>query len=419
MTQQLVGGVFEIDTSAKYSIDSTANGWLASSFKWVTKCEYARKQPYTMVLRTDDINSDISLVDITSFTIRVMHRAPENIHLEPGVDTISVQWDPSTCGKPAGYYVYRRIDSFNYTLDSCTTGLPAYTGYKKIATVPGGSSDHYKDDDNRQGLVPGYNYCYRVTAYYNDGDESVPSEEACTTLIAGTPPILQVSVDKDDSANGQIDLAWAVPLNVDTVLTGPFQYVVKRMKPGETGFTTIATIDSPDLRDTTYSDMGINTLVYPYTYSVVLYYRDNGNWTEYPGSETATSQYINIYGADNQLTLVMKKRSPWLNLQYNVFRRTGNSGVLDSIGTTNKSEYVDSMLTNNMSYTYRTIGIGKRPLYGREYFVRNISHLASGMPVDTVPPCPPDLTVTSECDSSLAFNYLTWDFTPDSCKNKE
>ena len=416
MKQYMVGGPFEVQDPATFEVDSSGYGWIASHFHWITTCDHARKQPYNVVLKTEDVNDDIILVDITSFTINILHRPPENLQLLPGVDTIRLEWEPTTCGSAAGYKIYRRLGGFNYTPDSCETGVPEYTGYELIDYVFGGSKGSYTDDNLGNGLVPGYDYCYRITAFYQDGAESISSVEACTTLVAGTPPILRVSVENDGETNGVIDLAWAVPLELDTLTyDGPYRYEVRRMIPGETGFTPVAIVPSDDLRDTTYTDSGINTLVYPYTYSVVLFEEENSTWREVPGAETATSQYIDIKSTDNTLILNMKKRTPWLNTQYEVFRQNLNNDIFESIGTTTESVFTDTGLKNGQEYTYRSIGDGVRPLYETQYYTHNKSHLASGIPVDTIPPCAPDLHVESECDSSLAFNYLTWTSPADSC----
>jgi gliding motility-associated-like protein len=415
MTQDMVGGAFEVSSPALFDIDSSGYGWISSHFKWKTNCSHARKQPYNTVLKTEDVNDDINLVDITSFSITVLHKAPDNLSASPGTDSIRIDWNQSNCGHASGYNIYRRFGSQVYTPDSCETGVPEYTGYVLLDHVADGTTTYYRDDNLGQGLVPGHDYCYRITATYEDGAESISSEETCAVLVPGTPPILRVSVLADDEIAGQIDLTWAMPHSIDTIDDGPYRYEVLRMAPGESIFSSVATIPTPDLSDTTYLDSGINTMIFPYTYSVILYYQDeNNDWIALPGNETATSQYIDIAASDNELNLNMKKRSPWLNELYEVYRQN-SSGVFNLISTTPESTYRDIGLKNNSIYTYRTIGQGVRPLYGVNYHVSNISHLASGMPVDTIPPCNVDLLVTSDCDSLEGFNYITWEPPIDTC----
>ncbi|MBN1598133.1 MAG: gliding motility-associated C-terminal domain-containing protein [Bacteroidales bacterium] len=422
MTQEMVGGPFETLNPAVFEVDSANPGNIYSHFSWHTECLHARNQPYNVVLKTEDTNDDIHLVDIKSFNIKVLHRAPENLRLSSGVDTIRLDWDVTTCGNAAGYDIYRRKGGYDYQRDSCETGVPTYTGYKLIGKTTGGNINYFVDDDNGNGLVPGFDYCYRITAYYNDGAESISSDEMCTTLISGNPAILKISVISDDENDGEIELAWAVPHDADTLGDGRFRYQILRADPNEEILQSIAFIDSPDLTDTTYIDEGINTLVFPYTYSVVLQYSEEDAWYSVPGNEIATSQYITIDGTDNTLTLYMKKRSPWFNYRYDIYRQNNNSPVFDSVGTTDEQDYTDTGLRNNVEYTYRTIGFGMRPLYNTEYYIQNRSHLATGTPVDTVPPCSPVLIVTSECDSvpeEGGYNYLSWSWPDDSCSNED
>jgi gliding motility-associated-like protein len=416
--QTMTGGPFEVTNPAAFKTDTSYRGYIQSTFRWITNCKNARQQPYYLVLKSKDVNTDIQFVDLTSFSIKVLHPAPENLKALPGMDTIRLEWDIPGCVHPAGYKIYRSLDPYDYVPDSCETGVPEYTGFSLLDVVPDGNKNWYKDDNKGNGLVPGYDYCYMVTAIYGDGAESQASSETCTTLVSGTPPILKVSVESDNETNGEIDLAWAVPKDLDTNIHGPYRYEVLRKGPLESVYSTITVIQTIDLKDTTYIDSGINTLIFPYTYSVVLDYEQDGLWYQLSGNEFATSQYIDISSSDNELTLNMKKRSPWLNTQYDIYRQNEEPGTFNLAGSTAQSVFHDTLLVNNRKYTYRSVGHGKRPLYNTNYFTENKSHIASGMPIDTVPPGPPDLFVTSECETMEGVNYLTWK-KPDSCLHDE
>lgn len=418
IVQTINGGPFEVANTAVFTLDSAGMGYATSTFKWVTNCKNARKQPYYVILKSEDRNNDIQLVDIKSFAIKVLHPPVENLTATPGYDSIRIDWSIPACIAPSGYKIYRSLNPYGYVPDSCEFGVPQYTGFSLHDVVKGANTNKYKDDNKGEGLVPGYDYCYMVTAYYDDGSESVASAEVCTTLVAGTPPILKVSVSSDDENNGAIELAWAMPAGIDTISDGPYRYILVRRAPGESDFITIDTIPTLDLTDTTYTDFGINTLVYPYTYSVILYYEEGGTWYQLPGNEYASSQYIEIEASDNLLTLNMRKRTPWLNTRYDVFRKLNSSDPFDNIGYTNESTYRDSLLVNNIEYTYRTIGFGQRPLFGIEYQIENISHITSAIPIDTIPPCPPELIVTSDCEGNGVVDSLTWS-APDSCIDDE
>ncbi len=418
LNQSLVGGPFEVTNPAVYSIDSSGYGWINSHFQWITHCSHARQQPYTLVLKTEDITNDINLVSVTSFTIRVLHLPPTGLETHPGSDTIRLEWTPSNCGTPAGYRIYRRTDSTQYLPEACETGVPARTGFVLIDQVEGATARSYTDNNGGSGLVPGFEYCYRITAYYNDGAESISSEEICSHLEPGNPPLLRVSVAADDETAGQIELAWAVPRGDDIMDDGPYRYEILRMAPGETTLRPIFTQQaSPNLFDTTFTDRSINTRIYPYTYSVILQYEEGGTWHNAPGNEMATSQYISTAGADNTVTLTMKKRAPWLNQPYEMYRAATDSFM--HIGSTLNATYTDRNLRNNTTYTYRSVAKSVRPLYGMNFTMENTSHLASEMPVDTLSPCDVELYVRSDCDSVRGFNLLSWQRASDSCSNQD
>jgi gliding motility-associated-like protein len=407
IVQEMVGPPI-YDKNATFEFIEGGAGYSTSKFTWITNCTDARQQPYTMVLKSEDNVSDISLVDITSFFIKVLPNAPENLLAKPGSDSIRIEWDVSTCGYPIGYKVYRRIDPYNFIAGYCENGVPSYTGYQLIGTVYKRENNFFTDDANGQGLVPGYEYCYMITAIYSDGAESFASDEICTTLIPGVPAMLGVSVLKDDNAAGEIAVTWATPLNFDTVDDGPYQYEVYRQSPTETNYTKIATIPTIDLTDTVYIDQNINTLKFPYFYSVkLLYYDDiNSQWVTHPESEVGSSLYLDLSGADNTISIEMIKRAPWLNYAFDIFRKKEVAVVFDSIGSSTTPNYIDTELPNLTPFTYRARSYSERPINNKTYQTINISHINTTSAIDSFPPCPPIPKVVSVCDSS--YNVLSW-----------
>ncbi len=412
----IVGGptIFS-ENPATLEIEEVGQGYATATFRWQTTCDHVRNQPYYVILKAADVVSeDVTLVDITSFGIRVLPNAPELIEADAGVDSITLHWNPLNCGAVAGYNIYRRFDSYDFTPDSCENGVPSYTGYSLIAKT-NGIDTFYIDDDNGQGLVQGFDYCYRITAYYADGGESFASNEVCTTLIPGIPPILQVSVEEDDETTGEISLVWSRANALDSV-AGPYRYEILRRNPGQENFNVIETIETADLNDTTYLDQNLNTLVYPYTYSVIVYYNDGG-WIPVPGNEYAQSLYMDVVPSDNSLSLEIYKRAPWINTNYDIYRFNSSISDFEFIDSTSERIFTDTGLVNGVEYTYRTISEGYRPIYGINYNNSNRSHIVSGIPIDTVPPCPPLLTVDVLCDS--AYNFLHWNVDIDTCPNDD
>ncbi len=411
----LEGGPVNFD-NAKFIIDtlnSSTYGTAKARLKWITDCADARKQPYGMVFKSEDMNNDVNLVDITYFNIKVLHPPPEELMAFPQVNQIELQWISPYCfnKRPTGYKIYRRVGSYDYQPEICEYGVPNRTGYELLDII-NADSTVYIDNNLDRGLLPDHEYCYMVTAIFDDGAESIASNEACGELLIGTPPIINVSVEKHSAADGEILIKWTVPLDVDTIDDGPYRYEVLRKDPGSQSYISLTTIPTMDLTDTVYVDKRLNTLVFPYYYSIKLYYEELGEWYPVPGNEIASSQYIDIGAFDNILMLNLKKITPWLNSYYDILRK-GGDGLYDTIGNTTENFYLDSNLANNKEYTYYSIGKSNREIYGRKYSAVNISHLATGTPIDTVPPCIDKLSIEVFCDS--LYNKISWKTPLENC----
>lgn len=406
----MFGGPFAVSSSpATFTRVASGRGFATYTFTWQTTCDHVRKQPYQVTLKAEDVNNDISLVDIDNFDIKVLAPGPENLLTTATSTEIDLTWDQSNCGAVAGYYIYRREGSYDFEPDSCENGVPSYTGYTKIGSTAGISQTTFTDDNNGEGLVQGISYCYRITAYYPDGSESFVSEESCNSLVPGFPAILNVSVTNVDGTSGSIFLAWAKPRNFDPVSApGPYVFRIYRSDtPEPDDFILIDSVLTADLNDTTYVDSPLNTLRYPYYYRIVMFNNTPGNRFEMrPGeSETASSLYILITPDDNQLTLDIRKKAPWINDSYVIYRQN-QSLSYDSLTTTEDNIYIDAGLQNGVTYCYQVKSLGWRPIEGVIYTNANLSHINCGTPEDLTPPCPPLLFVESRCDSFM--NVLTW-----------
>ncbi len=414
--QQMTGGPLILQKdSASFTKDTSGFGFSTSTFRWQTTCDHVRKQPYQMVLKSEDIVSDISLVDIDNYYIRVIAPAPEGLVALPTSAEIALHWNRSACSKADKYALYRREGRYDFNPDSCENGVPEYTGYRKIAEV---TDTAFIDGHGIEGLVQGIEYCYVITALFPDGAESYASEPFCVSLIPGLPALTHVSVLSDDAANGEIYLAWAKPRNLDTLVApGPYVYQIYRSDLVETNMTILDSIMSADLSDTTYIDSPVNTLAFPYYYSVKIINNTPGNrFAIGEGfTEIASSLYIDITPDDNQLTLNFRKKVPWVNTEYMLYRQNSATLDYDSIGTTTNDVFVDENLENGTEYCYRVISRGWRPYDSLIYTNENTSHINCAIPRDLTPPCPPALSVISLCDS--AVNLLTWTNPNNSCSN--
>lgn len=410
------GGPFVVDSSkATFTKLAADTGFATYAFKWVTHCTHARQQPYQVVIKSSDDNADLSLVSISNFNIRVLGPPPENLTVVPGGSSMRLSWNKGFCDSVPGYRIYRKMGYSGYLPDSCTNGIPSSIGYVAIGQTHGDTV--YVDNNNGQGLMQGTDYCYMVVGLYPDGSESIPSNEECGVLITGTPVITNVSVLQTDASDGKIFLSWMKPRDLDTIpANGPYEYMIYR-SPGYWGadYTLIHTFKTADLSDTTYTDTLLNTLDLPYTYKIELYNDEPGNRFLIGSPGIASSLFIVPEPNDNRVTLLFRKNVPWINTEYTVYRLNQTTGLFDSIGVTNDSLYTDSGLTNGLTYCYKVQSSGSYNRPGIAEPILNFSQEACAVPVDLTPPCPPDLKVTSVCDS--LYNFLTWTNPNNTCSD--
>ena len=419
ITQLMTGGPFimTIDT-ADFVIDSSGRGFSTSTFTWQTHCDDVRRLPYQIVLKSEDINADISLVDIDNYYITVIAPAPEGISATSTSTDITVEWNQSQCSKVIGYNIYRRSDRYDFIPDSCEFGVPGYTGFKKIAAVSGISNTSFTDGTGSEGLLQGIEYCYIITAVFADGAESYASSQVCASLIPGLPALTNASVIVNDSVNGEILLSWVKPRNFDTIAApGPYVVRIFRSESADIVPVLVDSFQTISLSDTTYFDSPLNTVRYPYFYSVIIINNTPGNRFEIGEgfTEIASSLYLDIEPDDNLLKLNFRKKVPWVNTEYVVYRENPNTLLFDSIGFAVDDFYIDSNLANMTQYCYKVVSMGWRPFDSLIYINENISHIGCGIPQDVTPPCPPELTVVALCDSST--NILTWTNPNNYCAN--
>lgn len=408
----LTGGPFAFnDNSANYEEVSRAPGELVTLFTWETSCAHPRQQPYSVIIKTEDNNSELSLVAIDNLNIKVLGPPPATPNIRPSSVSANISWEEYVCSNIQGYKIYRKVGPSNYVYDACTPGLPPSSGFELIGTTDSHLDTIFFDNNDGQGLLQGIEYCYRITAILPDGSESLPSDENCSALIPGNPGILNSSVTDWDE-DGSIFVSWAKPESLDTIpANGPYTYLIYRSDDlwGD-NLQLIDSINTSNLNDTSYLDNGLNTIEFPYSYSVELYNNEPGNRFLIGKPEIASSFYPQVIAGDNQVRLNIRRNVPWLNTEYTIYRYSEASMSFDSIGTTTEEFYIDDNLLNGKEYCYYIRSKGMREINGKVYLNENISHINCGTPVDTVAPCPPNLDVLSACDS--LFNQLDWFYTP-------
>ena len=424
------GGPLRLSISPATFTDPAPTGNpVTGRFRWQTTCNHIRRQFYSVVFKAED-NHSVPLVDLETWIIKVVAPAPEGLAAQAQGAQINLTWNnPYHCDSIdnfIGFSVWRREGSNPFTIDTCQTGL-AGRGYVKIAQNL--KVYNYSDPDVHRGRQ----YCYRILAefaeqtpsglYYNKV-ESLPSNEACAELKRDLPIIKNVSVKETSQASGKIFIAWYRPVadanNLDTTqLTGPYTYKLYRSE-GFTGaaLVEIASFSNPffgSLLDTTFTDTQLNTVGNAYSYQVKFF----AGGVEIGGSDIASSVFLTIKGMDNRLKLSWRETVPWVNYEYVIYRQNKVTSLFDSLATVTVDSFLDAGLTNDSLYCYYVMSVGEYSSSGLNDTLFNNSQQVCERPVDTIPPCPPVLSVTNNCKNvtdgdvcssgSAAFkNVLNW-----------
>lgn len=392
---------------------------VSGTFKWQTTCEHISDQPYSIVFRgIDNYFNNFGLADLKTVRIKVVGPPPEGLQAEPSSEQITVTWDkPYVCEDAqdeyfVGFSVWRREGSNPFEVDSCTPGL-AGQGYQRLfgnTTEMQNGRYVYVDTNVERGRV----YCYRILANFAQQTnleppqvynvvESLPSEEVCQQLSRDVPLMKNVDVQFTSPTNGEIFVRWNKPLpeDLDTIVNpGPYRYEVLRatgirsegFQPIGVNFTANTYSEA---NDTFFVDNNLNTLDNAYTYRIAFYV--NGESEPLGFSNYASSPYLSIASTDETNNLSWETDTPWENYRFLVFRQN-NQGQFDTIAITNEPFYSDQGLINGQEYCYYIETEGDYNVEGIAGPLFNRSQESCGIPLDTIPPCPPELTVDNLCN---------------------
>lgn len=418
VTLSAMGGPFLVnDPKASFPNGTSDTGSVSALFEWNTNCLHVREQPYSVIFKAQDNNQFPNLVCQKNVNIFVIAPAPKNVVLTPTNNTITVTWNPCRCPNTSGYRIYRKIDPSGFSPNNCQTGVPASTGYEKIAQVTGANTITFTDNNNGLGLAQGYNYCYMIVAYFPDDAESYASTEVCSDLIRGIPVITNVSVNNTSTANGSVYVAWAKPTELDTLPSnpnGPYKYLIYR-SDNIWGVGNILIDSLSNINDTSFVDTLINTLDFPHSYKIELYNDSIGKRFLIGAPSIASSVFLRITPSDNTLKILFDKNVPWQNQKYIIFRQNEITSVFDSISTVSSDSFEDSLLSNGINYCYLIKSIGRYSVSGFIDPIVNYSQISCASPIDTVSSCSPQVIVQSFCDS--LYNRLIWNNPNLSCAN--
>lgn len=390
---QAFGLPFEVENSA-ILLQQGMMPPVQGEFFWDTECPNVRLQPYQVVFQVTDNGPGVPLVDITTMEITVVAPAPENLVTEAVGSSIQLEWDPSPCPEAIGYKIYRRIGSFGFEPDLCETGVPEYTGFTLIDTTLGLNNTSFLDSDE---VIFGRQNCYMVVACFADGAESYASEESCAEILFGIPIIRKNSVGVTALA-GVDTVEWRNPIDLDLdVFPGPYRYrLLRSVGYGMAEEIILETPLEENLEDLPRSYVAPpfpNTLDTAHTYRVELY--SNGAFAA--RSNLASSIFLELIPNDNRIELTWREENPWLNYEYDIFRRAEGQDDFEFLATIDTLGYLDENLKNNQEYCYYLVAKGSYFASLENDTLINFSQQACSIPFDRNPPCPPQLFGDSDC----------------------
>lgn len=409
-------GIFSIAACpATFTKVDSVPGSATSKLQWVPCHEAVRKQPYSIVIKADDYNTELKLSDIDIVNIKVLGPSPVLKSAVPEGKFVRLTWDSYGTTAIAGFNIYRKEGATSFKPDSCTSGIPSSTGFVKVGYIAGSSAVSFLDTENGQGLVFGKEYAYRIVAVYLNGAESKSSNEIPSSLVSGVPVITHVSVRSTSATNGSIIVRWKKPDRLDTIpALGPYEYIIYRAT-GITGtdYQPIRSIQTATLDETSFVDTLINTQAGGFIYKIELYNNAAGNRFLVGEPGYASSVLLTANPGDRKVRFVISRNVPWINTRYDFFRLNEATLKYDSIGTSNVLEFIDEELVNGKQYCYRVRSTGGYSAADLPKNLINYSQETCATPIDNEPPCQPEITVTSECDS--LYNTVRWSFRDNNC----
>lgn len=339
-----VPGTGGIIPPATFNVSVRRPGRSAGTLVWNTTCADVQARPYQLVFRAEDtllVAGRSPLADLQPYRITVVGPPPQNLLATGENRTVRLTWDLYSCQNASTIRIYRREGPSGWQPGPCETGVPASTGYVQIGEVGKDATD-FLDDNNGQGLVAGLEYCYIIYAEFPrpGGGQSIASVEACVVIDRDIPYLTNVTVDRTETANGQITVKWTRPGEGIERLNAPFEYRLFRKVGQEEAGDYQQVFTSRNLAATEYVDAGLNTEQNAYRYKLEFYSSSapSGGTPDLLRESTAASSVRLSATAvstqtDRSVALNWTYSVPWRNdvLTHQVYREV--NGDLVEIGT--------------------------------------------------------------------------------------
>lgn len=443
LTLSALGGPFIIDSN-DVSFDQQLQTGLSpfkGTFVWNTDCSNISEEYYQVVFKAIDnfLGTNAGgAATLKTVRIKIVAPPPINVNTEKiDSETIRISWQsPYSCQNTdlfQGFSVWRRLNTRILAIDSCKGGLEGQ-GYEKIIFLT-------NENDNNQYFsididLEGNNiYCYRVLGEFaqltDNGNPynqtaSIPSNESCQQFERNAPLITKVSVLDTDDSDGRIEINWSLPSpdEIDTIASnGPFGFrLLRSIGADNTDLTLVEESvvikeEFNSLRaDTSYIDLGLNTEQNIYNYRVEFFVGNN----LINSSNTASSLFLIAIGRDHNVELKWRSSVPWTEIFYNIYHDSNDELIF--LNQVTGDNFIIPDLPNGIEQCYVIESVSTYGLDNIIDPILNTSQIACAIPTDSIPPCPPVLTVTTECQQSILINEsftneITWSYSDLSCSN--
>ncbi|PCJ80733.1 MAG: hypothetical protein COA49_07855 [Bacteroidetes bacterium] len=407
ITLNAVGG--PISEVAHPAIFTNLGGGIGE-FAWAPTCAEVRLAPYQVIFKATDQGQAVPLTDISTAYVRIVAPAVENVVVEPVGNTMLLSWSGGVCSdelenwqREAGFHdIYRKLEPSEWEPTVCETGVPDDLGYDLIASNSDLGLTSYVDDDL---LSFGATYCYRIVMRFDDGSESLASDEVCATIVKDVPVMTHADVIVT-GIDGSVNVGWSPPTEMDTIaFPGPYFFKVIR-----DGIEIVITSDS------NYVDTQVDTQ------SSMLIYKVEA-WSETIAGEQligeslpSSTPFLTLTPNDNQIDLELRASVTWSNRKFYISRKIeftlDDYAPLDTViwdgvfPISNTKVYSDTGLVNGVSYCYRVVCEGAYDGTEVESPLLNASQTTCATPYDFTPPCPPTLEVDADCIEEI--DVINW-----------
>jgi gliding motility-associated-like protein len=233
-------------------------------------------------------------------------------------------------------------------------------------------------------------------------------------LPEGTPPIIRASVENIHATTGEIIIEWLEKPVLDKISDEyspeDFEYRLFYSVNADIWGDIPLYTSTVGSRDTSFIHTAINTeTVFPHYYKVELWKKDDNTIYDYD-YEIASTFYPMLVPSNRSVEITFGRRiTPWINVTYDIYRWTADEEK-KWVGVTLpfQERFIDVDLVNGITYCYHIRSEGYRIIDGIEYPNYNWSHIACVTPIDPIPPCEPEISIS--CDDNQS--RIEWVYDP-------